>query len=229
MGLLLQVWYFLASFLTWYTIDRIGRRKLFITCALGMCLVLVFEAICVAIDNKSSGIAAVFFVFAFESFFTWGWMATVWTYPPEILPLKIRAKGAALAAAADFAGNFLVVEVTPIGLDSIGFGFYFVWAALNLANAVIVWLFYPETANMPLESVDLLFTERVMAEDSYVEKQPFYRKMQWNVVSRAAAEQGTLNRRRKAGQDVNVGSIEDGASSDDQKATSDTIEDVKAE
>lgn len=37
-----------------------------------------------------------------------GWMATVWVYPAEILPLKIRSKGAALAAAADFLGNFLV-------------------------------------------------------------------------------------------------------------------------
>jgi len=36
-----------------------------------------------------------------------GWMATVWCYPPEILPLKIRAKGAALAAAADFLGILL--------------------------------------------------------------------------------------------------------------------------
>lgn len=35
-------------------------------------------------------------------------MATVWVYPAEILPLKIRSKGAALAAAADFLGNFLV-------------------------------------------------------------------------------------------------------------------------
>lgn len=37
-----------------------------------------------------------------------GWMATVWVYPAEILLLRIRSKGAALAAAADFLGNFLV-------------------------------------------------------------------------------------------------------------------------
>ena len=165
-----------------------------------MCLVLVCEAICVAVGNKASGIGAVFFVFAFEAFFTWGWMATVWTYPPEILPLKIRAKGAALAAAADFAGNFLVVEVTPIGLQSIGFGFYFIWAALNLCNAVIVWLFYPETAGMPLESIDLLFTNDTTSLDIEEEKQPFYRKMQWNVVSRAAAKEKSLRRRAKQGQ-----------------------------
>ena len=80
MGLYLQVWYFLASFVTWFTIDRVGRRFLFISMALGMCLVLVAEAICVAIDNPASSIGAVFFVFAFEACFTWGWMATVWVY-----------------------------------------------------------------------------------------------------------------------------------------------------
>jgi Sugar (and other) transporter len=52
-------------------IDVVGRRRLFITMALGMCVVLVAEAVCVAIDNQSSSIAAVFFVFAFEACFTW--------------------------------------------------------------------------------------------------------------------------------------------------------------
>lgn len=37
-----------------------------------MCLVLVAEAICVAINTPSSSIAAVVFVFAFEACFTWG-------------------------------------------------------------------------------------------------------------------------------------------------------------
>lgn len=230
MGLLLQVFYLLASFVTWYTIDRIGRRKLFISCAIGMCIVLVLEGACVAVGNKSSGIAAVFFVFAFEAFFTWGWMATVWTYPPEILPLKIRAKGAALAAAADFAGNFLVVEVTPVGINSLGFGFYFIWAALNLVNAVIVFLFFPETANMPLESIDLLFTERVTESVAEV-KPPFYRKLQWAPVARAAEEVRHLRRRRKdqhTGESPTASSLEHG-DSDDNKMVERKGEDVRYE
>ena len=56
----------------WWTIDRIGRRKLFISNAIGMCVVLVCEAICVAINTSASSIAAVVFVFAFEACFTWG-------------------------------------------------------------------------------------------------------------------------------------------------------------
>ena len=176
-----QVWYILASFVTWYTIDRVGRRKLFIINALGMTVVLICEAICVGIGGSSAAVAAVVFVFLFEGCFTWGWMACVWVYPPEILPLKIRAKGAALAAAADFLGNFLVVEVTPVGVSSIGWRFYVIWAVLNLVNAVIVWAVYPETAGLQLESVDRIFTAAVEVEGD-VAKPIGLRKLQWSRV-----------------------------------------------
>jgi len=187
LGCFLQVWYILASFVTWYTIDRVGRRPLFVSCALGMCVVLVLEAACVAIGGTSAGIAAVVFVFLFEGFFTWGWMGCVWVYPPEILPLKIRAKGAALAAAADFLGNFLVVEITPVSLRNIGWRTYIIWAVLNLVNAIVVFLLYPETAGIPLEKIDKLFTSELV-EVAEGEKQPFYRKLQWSVVGKASTE-----------------------------------------
>lgn len=122
-----------------------------------MCGVLIAEAACVAINNTPATIGAVVFLFMFEACFTsgrlssrvrWcsppnrttlGWMATVWTYPPDILLLKIGAKGAALAAAADFLGNFIVVEITPTGLQNIVYKLYIVFAVLNITNAAIVW------------------------------------------------------------------------------------------
>lgn len=39
---------------------------------LGQTIVLVFEAACVAVNNTSSNIAAVFFIFLYETCFTWG-------------------------------------------------------------------------------------------------------------------------------------------------------------
>jgi MFS family permease len=182
----------------WWTIDRVGRRKLFISNALGMCLVLVLEAICVAINTPAASIAAVVFVFAFEACFTWGWMATVWIYPPEILPLKTRAKGASLAAAADFLGNFLVVEITPPALKNIGYKTYIIFAVLNVANALIVWAFYPETAGQTLESVDNLFVGEWVEEDEGLGgKVPLGRKAQWSMVRRARAMR-KLNKGRMA-------------------------------
>jgi hypothetical protein len=71
MGCMLQLWYMLASFMTWFLIDRVGRRPLFISMALFMCGVLVAEAVSVNIQaanpsNLGSAISAVFWIFMFE-------------------------------------------------------------------------------------------------------------------------------------------------------------------
>ncbi|KAF7862561.1 hypothetical protein EAF04_007434 [Stromatinia cepivora] len=197
LGCFLQLFYIIASFLTWWTIDRVGRRKLFITNAIGMCLVLIAEAICVSLKTPTASIIAVIFIFAFEACFTWGWMATVWIYPPEILPLKIRAKGASLAAAADFLGNFLVVEITPPALENIGYKTYVIFAVLNVANAAIVWCFYPETAGQSLETLDRLFvgTGLDFNEDYECANGKFAGKLQWSMV-RKAKDLGRSGRQR---------------------------------
>jgi hypothetical protein len=114
-------------------------------------------------------------------------MATVWIYPPEILPLKTRAKGASLAAAADFLGNFLVVEITPPALKNIGYKTYIIFAVLNIVNAIIVWSLYPETAGQTLESVDKLFVSDWEDETVVGGKVPIVRKAQWSVVRKARA------------------------------------------
>ncbi|QSZ36970.1 hypothetical protein DSL72_009062 [Monilinia vaccinii-corymbosi] len=185
LGCFLQLFYLIASFLTWWTIDRVGRRKLFIINAIGMCLVLIAEAICISRNTPTASIIAVVFIFAFEALFTWGWMATVWVYPPEILPLKIRAKGASLAAAADFLGNFLVVEITPPALERIGYKTYVIFAVLNLVNALVVWCFYPETAGQTLESLDRLFVRGGARWELGDARGGLLQKLQWSVVGKA--------------------------------------------
>ncbi|KAJ5149356.1 hypothetical protein N7448_000934 [Penicillium atrosanguineum] len=218
-GCFLQVWYIIASFLTWYMIDSVGRRRLYIIMALGMCVVLICEAITVAIGTTQSGIAAVFFVFAFEACFTWGWMATVWVYPAEILPLKIRSKGAALAAAADFLGNFLVVEITPPALENIGYKTYIIFAIFNLVAAMIVYCFYPETSYLSLESVDLIFMEDEERDREIESKQKFYHKaLQWTVVPRARMAVNEAKARKRAGLAETSGDIEQAAVRRDSKA-----------
>jgi len=144
-------------------------------------------------------------------------------YPPEILPLKIRARGAALAAAADFCGNFLVVEITPKSLENIGWRTYIIWAVLNLVNAFIVWLFYPETAGIPLEKIDLLFTGEagVLAEG---EKQAFYRKLQWSIVGKASTEVKRHKMLRKGyGDGMAEDAVREGRDSDTSKASADHV------
>lgn len=212
LGAWTQVWYVLASFVTWYTIDRVGRRRLFVTMGICLCAVLVAEAVCIEIGTRQAAIGAIVFVWLFEACFTWGWMATVWVYPAEILPLKIRAKGAALAAAADFVGNFVVVEVTPIGIDNLGWRFYLIWAVFNLVAATIVWTLYPETGGVPLEAIDAMFTE-----DSELAhgKTGVLDRLQWKYVTRSQRAVKLWKGRSAAGFGVSDGSSESSASGSD--------------
>jgi hypothetical protein len=41
----------------------------------------------------------------------------------------------------------------------IGWKFYLVYVVCNLTNALVFWVFFPETAGVPLEEMDYLFSE----------------------------------------------------------------------
>lgn len=182
-----------------------------------MSIILILEAICISINNTTSSIIAIVLIFAFEAAFTWGWMATVWLYPAEILPLKIRARGAALATAADFLGNFLVVEITPPALQNIGWRTYVIFAVFNAVNAGVVWCFYPETAGGRLEDVDRLFIGGGGGGDvgnegheSRAKAGPITKRLQWDVVRRSMEGSGGVVKKwrsRRGSDDTGVEAV----------------------
>ncbi|GKZ62809.1 hypothetical protein AnigIFM49718_010234 [Aspergillus niger] len=75
-------------------------------------------------------------------------------YPTEINSLTMRTKGAALGAATNWIFNFMVVEITPIGIQNLGWRFYMIWIVLNAAMVPVIYVFYPETAGRTLEDMD---------------------------------------------------------------------------
>jgi hypothetical protein len=80
--------------------------------------------------------------------------------PSELLPLHLRQRGAALTVIIQWLTTFLIVEITPPMVTNIGFKSYIIFAAINLAAIPMVYFFFPETARLPLEAVDLLFSPR---------------------------------------------------------------------
>lgn len=84
----------------------------------------------------------------------------MWCYPSEILPLRIRQRGSALSVVWQWLITFLVVEITPVGIQNIGWKLYIVFCILNWASILVVWFFYPETSGKTLESIDFLFASQ---------------------------------------------------------------------
>nr|XP_018265251.1 uncharacterized protein I303_01611 [Kwoniella dejecticola CBS 10117]OBR87409.1 hypothetical protein I303_01611 [Kwoniella dejecticola CBS 10117] len=153
----LQVWFLLASFLTWFLIERAGRRNCFMVTAICMGITMVVLAAMVKVNTKPTGYVATVCLFLYQSFFTWGWMAGVWCYSNEILSTTYRAKGGGLCVALQWLFDFVILQVTPIGIDQIGWGMFLVFAVFNFAYAPLVWFFCPETAGVPLESIDAMY------------------------------------------------------------------------
>ncbi|KAK8847610.1 hypothetical protein IAR55_005469 [Kwoniella newhampshirensis] len=153
----LQVWFLVASFGTWYFIEKVGRRVCFITTAICMGITMVVLAVMVEVDTKPAGYVATVAIFLYQSFFTWGWMAGVWCYSNEILSTTYRAKGGGLCVALQWLFDFVILEVMPDGIANIGWRMFLIFAVFNFSFAPLVYFFCPETAGVPLESIDAMF------------------------------------------------------------------------
>ena len=137
----LQLWFFVASFIPWLLIDRIGRRPLLLSMITVMALVMAAQAALVyQVQFKTSiayaaGIGGAVMLFLFEGAFTIGFQATVWVYPSEILPLRLRQKGSSISTAANWICNFLIVQITPPAIENVGWRTYVIFAVLNVSKA----------------------------------------------------------------------------------------------
>lgn len=85
-------------------------------------------------------------------------MAIGFLYPSEINSNRSRNHGAAIAMVTNWLGVYIVVSITPVGIDSIGWRFYIIFAVTNLCFIPIIWLFYPETAGLSLDEIDWMFS-----------------------------------------------------------------------
>ncbi|RSM10839.1 hypothetical protein CEP52_003329 [Fusarium oligoseptatum] len=67
--------------------------------------------------------------------------------------------GAALATGTNWMTNFIVVEITPIGIQNLGWRFWIVWTVTNAFFLPVIYFLYPETSNRKLEDLDAYFRE----------------------------------------------------------------------
>lgn len=120
--------------------------------------------------HHACGIAAAVMLFLFQGAFTIGFQATVWVYPSEILPLRLRQRGSSISTACNWIFNFMIVQITPTAIANIGYRTYIIFAVLNATWVPTIFFFFPETKGLQLEDVDRLFSkEEVMPNTQWFE------------------------------------------------------------
>lgn len=107
-------------------------------------------------SNYAPAAIAMLFLFNLAYAATWGTVAFL--VPTEIFPSDLRAQGNGFGITGWAIGVGMTTLVNPIMFDSLKSRSYFLLAGLNLLWIPIVYLFYPETRNRSLESIDALFS-----------------------------------------------------------------------
>jgi hypothetical protein len=110
---------------SWFIIERVGRRKLFLIGTLGqgqyfvlahlnvyltkpgLSMVIVFGALIPGNPQAAKGAAVG--LFTYIAFFGATWLPLPWLYPAEINPIKTRGKANAVSTCTNWLFNFLVV------------------------------------------------------------------------------------------------------------------------
>jgi len=86
----LNIWFLVASLGTWYLIERVGRRWLFMVTAAGMAIVMAVFAAMLEVNTFASGVVSAVMLFLYVALFTWGWMGGCWVILFRDHPLAKR-------------------------------------------------------------------------------------------------------------------------------------------
>ncbi|KAB8236961.1 hypothetical protein ETB97_010427 [Aspergillus alliaceus] len=155
-----MTWKFLCSFIAFFAIDRLGRRAIFMISGAGMSMCMIVLAITNSFGkNHSASIVSALFIFLFNSFYPFGFLGGNFLYCTEVAPVRLRVAMASISTANHWLWNFVVVMITPVALDTIGYQYYIMYAVISACIPIVVYLFYPETMNRNLEAINNVFRD----------------------------------------------------------------------
>ncbi|KAL1963022.1 hypothetical protein VTN77DRAFT_8770 [Rasamsonia byssochlamydoides] len=151
-------WKIVTASFAFLTVDRFGRKLLFMVSGLGMSVSMICLAICVShISAPAAGKAAVFFLFLYMSFFPLGFLGANFLYSAEISPQHLRVHIAAVGTATHWLFNFVIAEITPICFNNIGYRTYIIYAVTGAFVLPTVYFLFPETSGWSLEEIGQIF------------------------------------------------------------------------
>lgn len=160
--------YSIFATVSWFIIERVGRRKLFLYGTIGQMTSMIITFACLIPGTQTAAKGAAVGLFTYIASFGASWLPLPWLYPAEVNPIKTRAKANAVSTCTNWLFNFLIVMVTPIMIANIGWGTYLFFAVVNACFLPVIWFFYPETARRSLEEIDIIFAKGSVENMSYV-------------------------------------------------------------
>ncbi|KAF9889654.1 hypothetical protein FE257_007162 [Aspergillus nanangensis] len=147
-----------------FMVDRLGRRKLFLTAICGMTLSFTIWTVMAAqYDNtggkQSFGDAQIVFIWIFGIFYDIGFSGLLVAYTLEVLPFHLRAKGIMIMNITVQATLALSAQTNPLAWDNLPhhWNFCLLYTLWDFVEAVWVYFVFVETRGPTLEEIAKIF------------------------------------------------------------------------
>lgn len=147
-----------------FFVDYFGRRKLFLTSSISMLVCFIATTIALArfdedapATNSNAAHTVVAFIFLYYISYNIGFSGMLVSYSSEILPYRLRAKGLTLMFFCVDLSLWFNQYVNPVALENIHWKYYLVYCVFLAFEIFVVWKYYIETKEIPLEEIVKMF------------------------------------------------------------------------
>ncbi|KAL3625462.1 Sugar transport protein 14 [Castilleja foliolosa] len=155
-----------ATLISMAFVDKFGRRAFFLEA--GCELIVCFIAVAITLGlkfgegksiSRGTGIFLVIVIFIFVLAYGRSWGPLGWLVPSELFPLETRSAGQSLVVCVNMTFTALIAQSFLAGLCYLKYGIFLLFAGLIFIMSCFVYFLLPETKQVPIEEIHLLWQD----------------------------------------------------------------------
>lgn len=153
-----------ATVISMFLVDKFGRRKFFLEAGFEMICSMICVAVVLAVkfghgEELSKGISAFLVVAIFLFVLAYGrsWGPLGWLVPSELFPLEIRSAAQSIVVCVNMTFTALVAQLFLMSLCNLKYGIFLLFGGLIVVMSCFIFFLLPETKQVPIEEIYLLF------------------------------------------------------------------------
>ncbi|KAL2922996.1 Sugar transport protein 10 [Bienertia sinuspersici] len=156
----------LATSISIFSVDRVGRRVLFLEGGIQMLVCQVLTAFLIGSTygttghgqfSKAGANFVVFLICTYVAAFAWSWGPLGWLVPSEIFPLETRSAGTAITVIFNMIFTFIIGQCFLTMLCYFKFGLFLFFSGFVIIMTLFIYFFLPETKNVPIEEMNTVW------------------------------------------------------------------------